>query len=110
MFWIDLNRDGLDSLHEQAIRLASEKRLSVGRLADWSQSIAANVAQPPELLKRPLVQFRYLLHDWFRSGAYIMGMLKKLPAFSKDARRILELSLITCGFALAIIVTVYGMK
>ena len=30
--------------------------------------------------------------------------------FSKDAHRILEWSLITCGFALAIIVTVYGMK
>jgi hypothetical protein len=39
-----------------------------------------------------------------------MGMLKKLPVFSKDAHRILEWSLITCGFALAIIVTVYGLK
>jgi hypothetical protein len=39
-----------------------------------------------------------------------MGMPKKLPAFSKDAHRIFEWSLITCGFALAIIVTVYGVK
>jgi len=37
-------------------------------------------------------------------------MLKKLPVFSKDEHRILEWSLITCGFTLAIIVTVYGMK
>jgi hypothetical protein len=37
-------------------------------------------------------------------------MLQKHPVFSKGAHRMLEWSLIVCGFALAMIVIVYGMK
>jgi hypothetical protein len=87
--------------------------LSLASLADQRAASGTAVRQEHSAKARDWYQdtphFKYLFNGRFRVPIYIGTMLKR-PVTSKEVRRALEWSLITCGFALALVVIVSSIR